>query len=257
MNRWVCVALLATGCAFFQKTKETVEGALEPIVAVGLVVQVDPFEDPVLDEFELDLEIGRSGTVFLADARDVSDLENSPVDGATLEASGCGQKVRMNEAETGTYVLSVGSALDACAADEIVVTRTDVDPGTVLPFTLPSAPAFDVPRNHTAGQPITLPLTASGYESALVVVIDGSTGDVTFSNEPEGIVETYQFIKGTGTVEDVTIPGEAFREDTVHAVIVTGLISTPNVDLTEANTVLSTVAGGRARVYAVSTIPPE
>jgi hypothetical protein len=257
MNRWVLVALAASGCAWFKKAKDTVEGALEPIVAVGFVIRVDPFEDPALADMELDLEVGVAGTVFLADARDVADLENSPVDGATLEATACDQMAEMGEVESGTYLLEPGSQLDGCAQTALEITRTDSDPATVLPITIPPAPAFIIPRDHTAGTPIDLPFADTDFESALVVVIDGSTGDVTFSNEPEGITETYQFIKGTGEVTNITIPGEAFREDTVHAVIVTGLVSTPNSQLVEANTVLSTIAGGRTRVYAVSTIPVE
>lgn len=257
MNRWVLVALAASGCAWFKKAKDTVEGALEPIVAVGFVVQVDPFEDPLLEDYELDLEVGKAGTVFLADARDVSDLENSPVDGATLEASACDKAVVMGELESGTYALEPGSELDGCAQPTLTLTRTDSDPATVLPITIPPAPGFILPRDHNAGQPILLPLAETDFESAVVVVMDASTGDVTFSNEPSGIVETYQFIKGTGEVTDVEIPGDAFREDTVHVVLITGLISTPNSQLDEANTVLSTIAGGRTRVYVVSTLPVD
>ena len=251
---WLLVPLVG-GCAWFKGAKDTIEGALEPIVAVGVVIQVDPPNAPELDDAELDLEIGRVGTIFLADARNVSDLGNTPVSGATLDAEGCGAVVQMGELASGTYVLEPGTELDTCAQPGMRIRRTDVDDALVAPITIPPDHDFALPRYHVAGQPITVRVSEAGYESALVVVVDAATGDVTFSNEPEGVVEYYQFLTGSGEVTDVEIPGEAFLPDTVHAVVVTGLVRTPNSELTEANTVLSVVSGGRGRVYAVSTLP--
>lgn len=248
---------LIGGCAWFQGAKDTIEGVLEPVVAVGVVIQIDPVDDATLDGQTLDLNIGRAGTIFLADTRNISDLANAPVSDATVEVL-CGDTtVQIGETAAGTYLLEAGTALDDCADANVTIQRTDVDPPLVAPIYIPDRPDFEIPVQHNAGEDLVLPLSTAGYDSALVVVIDGSSGDVTFSNEPHGITEYYQFLTGSGEVTDATIPGSAFVENSVHAVIVTGLVRTPNNTLEQANTALSIVSGGRGRVYAVSTIPPQ
>lgn len=257
MNR-ILLALLVTspGCALFEKARDVVEGVTDPNVVVGLVTRLDPPTSDLVDLESLGLEAGIAATVFLADAREVADLENAPVAGATVQLRGCDQNIELEDGGDGSYTLLPGTPIDPCTGS-LSLRRTDAEKPTVAPLTIPDAPDFNVPERWTAGEPLTLPLASAGFKSALVVVIDASTGDVTFDNRPEGITEYYQFLKGTGDLEDLTIPGSAFREDTVHGIIVTGFITTPNTELTEANTVLSVVAGGNGTVFGVSTLPED
>ena len=55
--------------------------------------------------------------------------------------------------------------------------------------------------------------------------------------------EYYQFLTTNEDIDTITVPGDAFREDTVHALAITGLERTPNRELDNANEVLSVVRG--------------
>jgi len=251
----VVAATMLGGCDLFNAAKDTVEGVVQPTVAIGLVVRGEA-DVQGLDGLD-DLDAYASGlgaTVFLADARSVNDLGNAPISGATLELTACGDTVAMTESASGTYTLAPGSALDGCAENAASMARADVTDGLAAPFTLPPAPDLDIPVDWDAGQPMTLDLSGQGYGSALVAVLDVGSGAVTYSNEPQGIVPTYQFLTGNQDVGAVEIPGSAFKADTLHAVVVTGLVRTPNRDVTKANTALSVLMGGRAQPFPVSTL---
>lgn len=243
------------GCDLFNAAKETVEGVVQPTVAVGLVVRAEATGEG-LESYDLgDAHAsGLGATVFLADARSVNDLGNAPIRGASLELTACGDTVAFEESASGTYTVAPGTALDRCGENAASFARVDVAEGVGAPFTLPPAPDVDIPLMWDAGQPMTIDLSGQGYGSALVAVVDAQDGALTFSNKPEGIVATYQFLTGNQDVGAIEIPGSAFRADTVHAVIITGLVRTPNRDVTKANTALSVLMGGRAQPFAVSTI---
>jgi hypothetical protein len=123
-----------------------------------------------------------------------------------------------------------------------------------VPFTLPDPPSFTLPEQWTAGADLVIPLAATDFDSALVVVVDVESGEVVFSNEPQGVRGYYDFLMGTGELEDLTVPGATFGEDATYVVVVTGLRKVLNRDIDEANTVLSVLEGGRARAYAMTTV---
>lgn len=253
MRRWGMLWLLVGGCDLFNTVKDTVEGVLEPQVAIGLVVVLDPEGSDLVDLDELGLTAGVAGTVFLADARDVADLEEAPVTGATMSLSGCGASAALNEEADGTYALVSPTDLDGCEGPVLTLRRDDVDPGLQVPFTIPGPPTLTIPARWTAGDPLTIPLSTAGYDGGIVVVIDATSGDVVFSNEPQDIRGYYELLTKAGDVEDVVVPGTAFEEDKVYGVLVTGLIKVPNRDVDEANTALSVLDAGRARLYGLTT----
>lgn len=251
--RWGLVGLLVAGCGVVADIKDRVEGVLDRVVAIGVITVLEPPEDDRIDLSSLDLQLGIAATAFLADAGSVADIENAPIAGQIIEASGCGRTARLTDEGDGSYLLLPPSELDDCEGPEFVLTRLDDTEPTVLPVTLPPAADLDVPTTWNGGADLVLDLSAAGFDSVLVVVLDATTGDVAFSNEPQGVGEWYRFLTGSGDATSVTVPGSAFVDDALYAVTVTGLVRTPNTELERANELLSVVVGGRARAYALST----
>jgi hypothetical protein len=255
--RWPLALVALAGCDLFRDIKEDIDGVIDPTVAVGVFTLLEPPETDEVDLADLGLTQGLTGTLFLADARDVNDLASAPITGADLEVTGCGQTVMMDESASGTYTLSPGTALDTCT-ELITVTRTDSEKATVIPLTFPAAPTWTLPNTWRATDgDFVIPVSESDYDSALAVVMDASTADVTFSNEPSGVREYYEFLTGTGDIADITLTDAQMREDTVMAMLLTGLVKLRNVDMEEVNTALSIVDVGRTRLYAVDTTPPR
>jgi hypothetical protein len=257
----VCVLTLSS-CALFEEIKDAVDGVVNRNVVVGVVSTVDASldGDPMLTE-QIDLEAlgfegGVVGTMFLADAASVADLDNAPVSGADVVLEGCGVEVAMPELDSqdGAYVYVPPGELDACDGPTFTMRRLDGADEISATTTIPDPLNLAVPFAWTSGDAMTLSLTAAGVNSAVVVVVDATSGEVTYSNEPETVAEYYEFLRGTDFIDEVVIPGSAFRPDAVHAVSVTGLVRTPNRELVNANELLSVVAGGRTELYPVSTV---
>lgn len=256
MKAWAWLAWWGVGgCDLVRGIQDAAEGVTNPNVVIGLVVRAEA-DDEALPELRdvPDYAEGLSATLFLADARRVDDIGSAPVQGAEVRAIGCGEEVELEESPAGTYRAGPGTPLDACDAPGIELRRVDAGGHSAAPVALPPAADVSVPATWSPGQDMELDLSEQGFGSVLVTVVDLGARRVSYSNQPEGVLETYRFLTGNQDVGEVVIPGSAFGPDTVHAVIVTGLVRTPNADLTSANTALSVVMGGRARPYPVTTL---
>lgn len=257
--------LTLAGCDAFNKVKDTIDGLLDPIVTQGLVLGVEPPDSSLLDGV-LDtsqFEAGTTVTLFMADAREVQELENAPIQGADVRLSGPGIDEPVAEIDSGTYALTPADAEVTYVAGDtwsITVDRT-ADDGTVYTsaatFELPAEADFSsqISEQHTAGEAITLDFAGLGFTSALVVVID-EEGELAYSNEPQDIREFYDFTHGNDALETVTIPGDTFGDDTIYAIGVAGLNNTTSNQLDEMNTALSTVLFGKMNFYPVNTGDP-
>lgn len=257
--------LTLTGCDAFNKVKDTIDGLLDPIVAQGLVLGVEPPDSALIDGLvdTSEMQSGTTVTLFMADARDVQEIENAPITGADVKLSGPGIDEAVAEIDSGTYALTPADAEVPYVAGDtwtLTVSREDSD-GTVYTsaaaLNLPEDVDFSsqIPEQHTAGDPITLDFSGLTYTSALIVVLD-SNGDIAYSNEPDGIREFYDFTHSNETLGTLEIPGSTFADDTVYAVGVAGLNNTDATDLTEMNTALSTVLFGKMNFYPVATGNP-
>lgn len=251
------------GCDAFNKVKTTIDGLLDPVVAQGLVLGVEPPDSSLLDGVISggQFDAGTTATLFIADAKEVRDIENAPIAGAEVTLRASGADVVLGEIDVGTY------SLDPTDAEGVVYTGGETWTLTVkranpdgtpavsqATLELPASADFSdqIPEQHTENTPITLDFTGLGFSSALVVVLD-ENGDVTFSNEPGTIKEFYDFTHSNNALTTVEIPGSAFGADAVHAVGVAGLVNTDAQDLEEMNTALSTVVYGKMNFYPAST----
>jgi hypothetical protein len=246
--------MLLPGCDLFQGVKDTVEGITNRNVAIGVVTTLEASADD-LDLSETEFAPGVAATLFLADAASVTDLDNAPITGADVVLMGCGDEASMPESsQAGAYLYTPPGDLGPCMGPQFEMQQVNLEEPISLPVAIPNGGRLDVPLRHDAGEDLVLDLTASGYGAVLVLVFDTSNGDLTYSNEPETIGEYYQFLTTSDDVTTITVPGSAFKPDTVHALGITGLERTPNRELDNANEVLSVIAGGRTEVYPVSTL---
>ena len=181
-------------------------------------------------------------TIFLADAASVNQLDQAPITGADVTVNGA---VADPGAE-GVYIVEPGVLTYEASADwNVDVQVADVSARAVVP--LPEEANVTVPDTWTANTAMELDLTGQDFDSALVIVFDTLSGEITYSNEPQGIREFYDFTHGTEGVGVVEIPAAAFPGDGIYAIGLSGIKHTVPEDLTEMNTALSTIMAGKMR----------
>lgn len=248
--RWaLALPLVLGGCDLFEKTKDAVEGVTSLQVAVGLVVAASAPDSRFGDEIEgLGVTEGVGGTVFLADARQVADVENAPVSGAEVALVGCGGEAALEAQGPGAYVLVPPSDVDGCA--ELVIERRDDKPAT-LPVPLPPPFQATVGPRHDAGVDLVVDLSADAPDVAFGVLLDATSGTVLWSNEPEGVGEVLAWLNGNQKPSEIVVPGEHFEAGGAYALVLTQAVRTRGVDLDGVNTAISRVAAGRAVPFPI------
>lgn len=251
------ILLPLVGCAWFEGAKDTVEGALNPLVGVGIVLGVEAPETELVDLAALGTEQGTAATLFLADAKEVNDLENAPVDDATVTVTGNVDAEAARQGD-GLYLVEPDQGLEYAAADTWSITIERGEATSSAAFTLPSGVGLSVPPHINAGEDLAVDFSGNGYNAAIVVVVNVESGEVVFDNRPEGIQEYYQFLTGQAPTL-VTIPGSTFAAESSYAIGAAGLTSGAGDDLENMNTVLSKFMSGTMRFAGTTTrdLPPR
>jgi hypothetical protein len=84
-------------------------------------------------------------------------------------------------------------------------------------------------------------------------VIDVQSGETTYSNQPEDIKSLYEFTRGNDEITTVEVPGTAFSGQSIYALGVAGMVHTTSEDIENMNSALSSVMGGKMRMFPVVT----
>lgn len=226
------------------------EGLTNPLVVQGLVLSIDAPPSPV-DLPSAGFVEGAAATVFLADAAEVSEVAQVPVQEADVRLIGSSiGTVVASEVAPGTYVATSADGL-AYFEGERLELRVAVGPDVSLAgLELPAAPVLTLPSVHSAGTDLVIDLTGQGFDATIVAVF-GSAG-LTYSNAPGDVEELYAFTR-PGQDPVVRIPGSTLDQPGFHAVGVAGLVNTRAADFDNMNTVLSNVGGGKM-VFALFTV---
>lgn len=254
MSRNFACALLLPLLAGCDDLTDKLDEYTNPTVIQGLVLGV---AEPDF-EFDLsgtDFDKGSAAVVFLADAASADEIEDAPIAGATVsmltETTG---KLGMKDEGSGQYTLTGDDGLEYTVGEDMDLNIVNGDSTSGASITAPAAADADIPETHSAGTALTVDLTGQSFSSVLVAVFDASTGDVTFSNQPEGIKEIYEFTHGGAASLTVDVPASAFPNESVYAVGIAGLKNAGEDDYTEANPLLSTYMAGKMKFWPVSTL---
>lgn len=245
------ILLSLAGCEQVQDIKDTVDGLTNPLVVLGLHMGVEAPESDVIDLSETAFAEGASARVFLFDAGDVASLGDTPVTGATValvSASNAGG-FSLEDQGGGTYAARGADGL-AYAPEEITVDIALDDGDSSISSVSPDGAEAGIATSHSAGNPMGVDLSGQDFDGVLVVVIDMSNSQLTWSNEPDSVEELYELTHGSGD-PSVEIPGEAFELPGIYAVGVAGTVNAEVEDMVEVNTGLSSLVAGKWRFYPV------
>jgi hypothetical protein len=253
---------LAIGCGWFDKVKEDVdgvvddiEGATTPILGQGFLLGIESPQQPELQPLVESgvLEPGTGMTLFLADAASADQIEESLVSGAIVAVDTPAGRVSAVESEQGVYTIDPVTGELAYEDGERWTILLDVGDAEIrgMHIDLPPAAEVDLPTFHDAGAPIELDLTGQGFHSTLLVVTDVTTGNTTYTSEPESAEELYELTAQSVEVGVVTVPGSAFPGAGTYALGIAGMQHDTDEDLVGLNTILSRGMAGKMRIFPV------
>lgn len=244
------------GCDAFDKATETFEGLTDTLVTQGFILGVQAPDDPLITPFleGSDFEIGTAVTVFLADASDVTDLDNAPVANGSVQVDGNAAKVASNEGGGLYFIDPSDDTLQYQAGSNwtVWVDTGGEELGSIV-HTLPPTANVSVPAQWTPNTAMNLSIAGQGFDNVLVVVLDDA-GSLTYSNEPVSIQEIYDFSTGGG-VDEIALPGSAFPGEGVFAVGIAGMTNSESQNTFNMNTALSSLMAGEMVFHAVATLP--
>lgn len=246
--------ILMTSCAEISKLQEDLSELTNSFVLAGFHLGAETFTDDTFLSPEQTEELMASSVqslAFLLEG-DLTGLETSgPIIGAELIVTSGSTSATLAEPEPGLYISSP-SDLDYAPGEDVVFQSTYDGVDRSISVNQPSAPDFDVPESHAQSAEILIDLSGQGFDSALVVVSDISTGELTYSNEPTGFDEIYSMTH-TSTDENgdqievsgVSIPANAFPNDGAYLIGVAGLNNSVPETMTEMNIALSSLSAGQ------------
>lgn len=244
---------LLTACQQINDIKGTVEGLTNPLVAEAIFLGVAQPDSNDIDLSGTEFDNGAALQVFLADASSVDEIEQAPVEGADLRVRvGGTSAVVLSEIGSGAYDATGDDGLNYTAESDAVVTAVIDGDQSQLSVTLPAAANADVPNNHGAGEALLVDLGDGSFNSVLAVVLNVRSGNVTWTNRPDGVKEVYDFTHTDEMVSTVAIPGEAFPANCACAVGIAGMVNADGTTFTNANTALSAFSAGKMKFYAVA-----
>lgn len=259
--------LSLTACGILDKVQETkdkieevkdaVNGLTHPMVMQGVVLGIEDPDNEVIAEAVARSDLGRGTTIsiFLADAAEADQVDDAPIVGATVTVDTGDDVQELDANESGVYEIPAGALAygdDAVWSFEASVTGEDA-PGR-LSVVLPPAATLDIPAEWNVGEDLVLDFVGMGFDSALVVVIDGR-GAVSWTNQPDSVSDVLGMQPSGEELEELQIPGSrAFPEPGVYAVGVAGMDASDDATVENMNRVLSSVQAGKMRFYALRTV---
>jgi hypothetical protein len=265
---------MLTGCNKLKDQLKDIQDEFGDItntfVAAGTILGVEEpdFNDFMQEELCLDPEMypidasmyeqGNQALIFLAQAELSADINDSqPITGATISISSDNGDidVMMEEGEIdGQYSAGADQGLEYSSSIVTFTIDSGAEESHILSVDAPPAASMDsVPRENATENPISVDLTGQGFHSALMMVINVETGEMTFDNLPQEVEEMYTLAHPEGAllgeetpeIESVELPGTAFPEDGIYAVGVAGLRAAGSGDMDNINLLLSGMIAGK------------
>lgn len=253
------LVLLSSGCVLLGEEivdiTEEIEGLTNPLVVQSAFLGVaEPDTGDDIDLSGTEFEKGSAITVFLADAASLDEMEEAPVEGATVTLRvGDTPVYELMEGDSGKYDLNGEDGLEYTATADTLL-KIDVSGSlSELSTVLPPPPDLDLDPLGTTMQELPINIAGSNYDQVLAVVIDDA-GEVTWSNQPEDIRAWYEFANEDNG-GSFTVPGSAFPKDGAYLVGVAGLVRADDSTFDNMNTALSSMLAGQILFQPYVTAP--
>jgi hypothetical protein len=233
-----------------------VDGVTHPVVVGGLILDVAPTEEPEVQQL---LEASGYSAGVSADLWVVETVMNGTWEDYVLSGTDVylhdDASYRAERVGPGSYRVSDAGELAYRAGEMWSVTATSDTLYEVAEVSvdLPQALPVGVPATHGVRQDLTLSFGSApqSYDALLVVVV-GPDGEVTYDNQPaQQFGEDLYLFARSGFQQTFTIPAGAFGFEGVHAIGVAGLMTNAPEDVFWANTLFSTLMAGQIQFYAV------
>jgi hypothetical protein len=249
------LASLMSGCGQLEDVKETLEGLTDPLVVEAILIGAVEPESELIDLSETDFADGATIKVFVADATSLDDLESGAMDGVSVDLKSASLgNLPLSAVGGGLYTANGQDGLEYFAGEEYLISVTNGDTQHKVAVAAPHPVDIQLPQQHSVGDNLLIDLTDYEYDTVLVAVLDVQSGELTYSNEPEGIEAMYEATHSGGNVKRHEIPGSAFDVPSVYAVGVAGMRNAVAEDYTEMNTGLSSYLVGQMRFYPVQAM---
>jgi hypothetical protein len=253
------------GCQQLLALHDAVDGWTDTFVIQGLYLGVEEPGD--LDLSNTDWASSSRVTVFLADASQLDQVENAPITGAVVSLLSAvnGGEMTMFEDASGSYVLSEEEGLRYAQGESVSIVSDYLDIEHRLQVDLPASPDLSsLPLIHPVQTKMTVDLSGQDYDTALIVVLNTETGELTWSNEPKSVDEIYALshpngiLLGAGEESEpidvvMEIPRTAFPEEGMYAVGVAGIYVSNPTTFEGVNTALSNMMAGKFKLEPVCT----
>jgi hypothetical protein len=256
MRPFLLLPLLSlVGCGKIEEIQDVLDGLTNPLVTEALLLGVLPPESEEIDLSDTPFADGTALKVFLADAASLDDLEQSPLDGASVTVHSPANGSLLLDADGGgVYSLTGAGGLVYQAGVDFILTAvlSDVDHRVVV--TAPHAPDLDLAEQHAIGEPLLIDLSEFDYDNVLVAVFDVQSGEVSYTNRPDDVVGLYEYTHSDGQVDRHEVPGTAFPRASVYALGVAGMRNATEDDFESMNTALSSCLLGQMRFWAITAM---
>jgi hypothetical protein len=249
------LASLMSGCGQLEDVKETLEGLTEPLVVEAILIGAVEPESELIDLSETDFADGATVKVFVADATSLDELEAGAMDdlAVDLKSPSLGN-LPLEAVGGGLYTANGQDGLEYFAGEEYLINVINGDTQHKVAVSAPHPVDIQIPQQHNVGDNLLIDLTDYEYDTVLVAVLNVQGGEVTYSNEPEGIQEMYEATHSGTNVKRHEIPASAFAAPGVYAVGVAGMRNAVVDDYTDMNTGLSSYLVGQMRFYPVQAM---
>ena len=252
----VLLALPVSGCS-------EIDDYFSTVASEALFLGLDDPTAAAAVGLSADLATGASATVFLARARSIESISDNlfsdadsvsisdGVSSVALPSRGNGlYSIDSSEDTELSYVVGRSYALEVYEDGRLYSAEMLAPP----PPTLSGVPDPQAGVTHPSQTALTLSM-GQQFDNYLAVVVDES-GNITYSNEPQGASEYLDWIAGSDVFTDITIPASAFpTAASGYVVAVAGVRRAANSAFDNFNPLVSNLAMGSLAVSTLVTSP--
>jgi hypothetical protein len=210
----------------------------------------------------VDLGAAATATTFLAKAQSLDSVAANVFDDADrVWIEGGGGEAELPNQGDGLYLATSEDDADLVYADGSRYTLHVQNGGKSYSVggEAPPPPQLDgvpaPPATHAAGTQLVVDLSGQGFDNFVGVVAD-SDGNLTWDSRPEDAGGYVDWIRDSGEVTTVTVPGSAFPDPGQPYVLgLAGVVKAPDADFEGFNPLVSNFALGSLAVATVTTAP--